>query len=92
MGDYRGPQRVGAFLRYAGAKCKRRLEEVAYRTYVTESLRLKGEGMYISASLRELMEPKPQQTAEQIVAETIKRGGLEVRRESTGFDGEGLGR
>ena len=52
--------------------------------YVTESLRLRGEGRYISASMADILDPKTQQTAEQIVAGVVERGGLEVRRESTG--------
>lgn len=48
-----------AFIRHARAVMKREDEEWAYRHYIARSLQLAPQGMYISRSLRDLLEPIP---------------------------------
>lgn len=55
MGSYTGPRSAVAFLRYARAVADREFKEHAFRLYVTESLRLQGEGKYITSSLDSLI-------------------------------------
>ena len=75
-------------MRYAIARYQSQQRELAYRIYVTECLRIIGEntakmsgGSYITASLADISNPKPvdNRTGEEIVADIIKKAGLEVR-------------
>lgn len=63
------------------ALCADRLREAAYRTYVTDSLRLAPQGMYKARRWADLMEASATaddgRTAEEIVAHVIESGGLE---------------
>ena len=52
--------------------------EEAYRVYVTDSLKLSGEGKYISERFHDLMHPPEEIDAEAIIDDVIERAGLEV--------------
>ena len=57
------------------------LDEYKYRIYVTESLRLQGEGRYMSAKYTELIGlegEKDTRTAEEVAEDIIARHGLKV--------------
>ena len=62
-------------------------ERIAYRAYVTESLRLRGENKYISRSWLDIIDPKPIDTRSvgEIVQDVVKNAGLRFK------DGEDSG-
>lgn len=94
LGDYRGPRTVRAFYRYSEQAVRERRELEAYRLYMTESARLSAQGKYIDSGYLDLFrEPRPQESAEQIVDRVIEMAGLEVmEHEPAGSDGEDRGR
>ena len=47
---------------------------------MTESLRLRGEGKYLTTPYAEIIHPPRQMGAEEIVADIVSRAGLEVVR------------
>ena len=79
-------------MRYATARFLEHNREVAYRIYVTDSLRVIGEnlakspyvgGQYLPKRFSELVYPKAAAAkapadAEAIVADVVKRGGLKL--------------
>lgn len=77
-----------AFMRYVNARYESQERDLAYRIYVTDCLRIISEntakysgGKYVSASLHDILYPKPEdtRTGEEIAADIIRRAGLEVR-------------
>lgn len=78
LGTYRGPMRPLAFVMYAAEDKRRRDEDEAYRVYVAEQLRLHGEGKYLPSSLYDLLHPKEDFDAGQVIESVIERAGLEV--------------
>lgn len=46
--------------------------------YVTESMRLTGEGKYITEKWRDMVHPNPEMDAGAIVSEVIEKCGLKV--------------
>lgn len=68
------------FIRYAVASYSRYQEELDYRYYFTELIRLRAEGKTFGKSLYEMMHPAPvdNRTAEEIAASVIEGAGLEV--------------
>lgn len=82
LGTYRGPMRPLPFVRYAGEILKAKNETELYRAYVTESLRLKGEGMYITNRYIDWIHPELESAADydadQVVDSVIERAGLKV--------------
>lgn len=68
-------------MRYAVASFNRHQEEVGYRHYFTELVRLQGDGKNYGLSLYDLMHPQPtdNRTAEEIAAEVVAMAGLKVK-------------
>lgn len=69
-------------MRYAEQRHRESVEEEAYRLYMAEQERLRGEGKYIPRSLTEILHPRPEYDAEAVKAGVIERAGLEVENES----------
>ena len=75
-------------MRYVVSKYKEQQKEMAYRIYVTECLRVMTEntakqsgGSYIDKPFADFIcnnKPKDERTADEIIADVIKRAGLEV--------------
>jgi hypothetical protein len=63
------------------AKCTEDDERMAYRAYVTESLRLQGENKYIQRSWMDIINPKPvdTRTGDEIALQVIKNAGLHYK-------------
>lgn len=80
LGDYRGPLRADAFIRYAEGRFAREVEEFAYRAYITESIRLYGEGKVIGAKWIDVVrkEKKEKIDPEQTLKHVISKAGLVV--------------
>lgn len=54
------------------------METLDYRYYLTELIRMQGQGQTFSKSLYEMEHPQPEIDPAEIVAEVIKNAGLEV--------------
>lgn len=56
--------------------------DLAYRVYMTDSARLRGEGKYISKRWHDMVRPGKREDAdaEEIIADIASRAGLEVVR------------
>ena len=88
LGEYRGIKKANVFLRYVISKYKEQQKEMAYRTYVTECLRMITEntakqsgGSYINKPFADVIgnsKPKDERTADEIIADISFRAGLEV--------------
>lgn len=76
---------AAAFLGYAKARAAAMAEEKAFRIYVTEALRLRGENKYLTQSWLELITPSQTRdfNADEIVEQVVMRGGLVVTNEPT---------
>lgn len=59
---------------------ERDLETELYRLYVTESLRLRGEGKYLPSRWADWVHPKniPDDDPESVIADLVAAGGLQV--------------
>lgn len=77
MGEYSGPNKVRPFIQYLKARIKRRHEQVVFRAYVSEGVRLAANnvanafgGSTLSCSFASLLEgPKHEtRTAEEIIS------------------------
>lgn len=68
-------------MRYAEALGREADERDAYRHYVAEQLRLKGEGKYVPKRLWDILHPRPDWDAEAVKEGVIARAGLEVEHE-----------
>lgn len=63
-------------------------EERSFRTYITESVRLFGDGKVISVSWEDMLKKAPvdSRTADEIAADVIKNAGLKLKGgEENGF-------
>ena len=83
MGEYKG-NNIKTLLRYALARYTSHQRDMAYRIYVTESLRAIGKGGYIKPHFTDLIKPKKPKTedtrtGEQIAFDVLNRIGIEVR-------------
>ena len=81
LGEYRGPSRAGAFIRYAARIHEEARERRTFHWYVAESLRLQGEGKYVATPWGDLLDRRPDEDAEDIVARVVEDAGLEVTHE-----------
>lgn len=77
LGEYRGPSSFTAFVRYASARLYKEVITRSYRYYVTESLRLMPQMMYMSRSWMDVIsKPREEERdAEEIVDDIISRIG-----------------
>jgi hypothetical protein len=83
MGEHKG-NNIKTFLRYALARYTSHQRDMAYRIYVTESLRAIGKGGYIKPHFADVIKPKKQKaedtrTGEKIAFDVLNRIGIEVR-------------
>lgn len=69
-----------AFVGYALARFRKERETEMFRYYVTESLRLAPQGMYLTTSFDEVLEHVDDEIpdAEEIIAGVVARAGLVV--------------
>ncbi len=67
-------------MRYAEARLEQELLDYAYRVYITDSLKARGEGMRLTERFADLVKQHPvdNRTGEQIAEDIIKRAGIEV--------------
>lgn len=78
LGEYRGPARADAFVAYTVERAKAKRERDAYRSYIADSLHLRGKGMFIGQRLSELMHPKPTCDPDEVLDSIVEGAGLEV--------------
>lgn len=71
LGEYHGPSRFHAFVRYAIAKRRQRSVELAYRVYVTESLRYAPQGMAISKPFLDSITPREDFDPDQVIERVL---------------------
>ena len=67
LGEYRGPSRFHAFVMYALTRRRERAREMAYRVYVTDSLRMAPQGQYLSRRYADLIRPRQEIDADAII-------------------------
>lgn len=62
-------------MRYVRAKCEQDFEEMSYRTYVTEILRLRGENKTLTKSWLDIIDPKPvdNRSGDEIAMDFVQR-------------------
>ena len=60
------------------AKCEQDFEEMSYRTYVTEILRLRGENKTLTKSWLDIIDPKPvdNRSGDEIAVQVLRNTGL----------------
>lgn len=65
-------------MRYVRAKCKQDFEEMSYRTYMTEILRLRGENKTLTKSWLDIIDPKPvdNRSGDEIAVQVLRNTGL----------------
>lgn len=65
-------------MRYVRAKCEQDFEEMSYRTYVTEILRLRGENKTLTKSWLGIIDPKPvdNRSGDEIAVQVLRNTGL----------------
>ena len=75
LGEYRGQSSVKAFVRYLQARYNREIIDRSYKYYVTDSLRLMPQMMYLSDTWRSLVDGtrKPDRSAEEIIDDIASR-------------------
>ena len=75
LGEYRGPLVARTFVRYCVAKYNDRIMELSYRAYVTESLRLAPQMMYLTGRWIDTIYGKGRddRSADEIVDDVIGR-------------------
>lgn len=83
MGEYKG-NNIKTLMRYALARYTSHQRDMAYRIYVTETLRAMSKGGYINTSFADVIKPKKQlpedtRTGEEIAFDVLQRLGIEVR-------------
>lgn len=73
---------LALFLRYCQARHEREDEERSWRVYMSDQAALTPQHKYIKQPWREIVgsarKPVDRRTAEEIVADVVKAGGLEV--------------
>lgn len=82
MGEYAGVKRARPFLRYCLARHEREDEERSWRVYMSDQAALTPQNKFIKKPWREIVgsarKPVDRRSAEEIVADVVKAGGLEV--------------
>lgn len=67
LGDYRGPSRFHAFVMWSVARSRQRAKETAFRVYVTDSLQMAPQGMYLSRRYADALAPKQEIDVDAII-------------------------
>lgn len=83
IGEYVGPKRADMLVMYAVARRSVIYEEMLYRHYSTELVRLWHKGMTFSQGYLEYRSPRPTETraAEDIIADVTARAGITLEDE-----------
>ena len=83
--EYRGPRNAKTFMRYCCAKINIEQKRETYRIYVTDALKTIVEntarfagGMRLDVRYVDLFKTQDNRTADEIVADVIKKAGLVV--------------
>jgi len=71
LGEYRGPSRFHAFVMYALERRKQRMQELSYRIYVTDSLRMAPQGQYMSRRYADVIKPRQEIDADAIIEHVL---------------------
>lgn len=79
LGDYRGPARADAWVRYAVSLLKTRMEERSFRMRVAESVRLYPQGMYLADPWRPIAEKKRDFDADAIMERVLAQHGPDAQ-------------
>lgn len=80
IGEYRGPKRADSLIRYAVALFARHQDELGYRFYVSELLRMNAEGRTWDMSYLEYRdyEPPEDKPVEEIISEVAASAGITI--------------
>lgn len=82
LGEYVGVPRVRPFCRYLRARYNAIKREHKFQVYVTEQVRLSGEGKYLPYTFESLLEPaQEQESGDEIALRVIQKIGMEVLHE-----------
>nr|DAH78808.1 MAG TPA: hypothetical protein [Caudoviricetes sp.] len=81
LGDYRGPRNARVFRAYCEGRFARESEEYLYRVYVTESIKMQGEGKCPSRSWADMARPRKEVAIDprETICRITKGAGLEAR-------------
>ena len=77
LGIYAGPKKFTALINFIAAERHAYFEEYVYRWYVSESLRLQGEGKYLTSPMLDLLKPKEDFDVDEVIEHVISRAGGE---------------
>lgn len=83
IGEYVGPVRADTLVRYAMARRSVIYDELLYRHYATELVRLGHNGMTFSRGYLDYRSPRPTENraAEDIIADVTARAGITLEGE-----------
>lgn len=63
-------------MRYVMAKAEQEQRDHTYRMFVTESLRLQGEGKYITCKYNDLVKPRNEDDGQEVIEEVFENLNL----------------
>lgn len=66
-------------MRYTIAKYEKDAKLSVYRTYISESLRLIPQNLYLKLSLAEMLKPKKEINPQKVVDDLVKKGAIKVK-------------
>lgn len=78
-----GTPRLDVFARYCLARFKREKQELAFRVYMTDAVRLIPQSQYPASRYWELINPPEQIDPEQVISDVASRAGLVITGELT---------
>lgn len=70
--------RARVFVRYFEARMREEADEMVFRTYVAESMRLGPQGKFLKVRWHDLVRPPKRQDPNEILADVADRGGLTI--------------
>lgn len=72
LGEYRGPSHFHAFLMFCAARNKQRNVELAYRSYVCDSLQAGAQGLYLTRRFVDLITPRKEMDVDEIIEHVVR--------------------
>lgn len=81
LGSYQGPKRADIFIKCAVAEQATIIEELRFRQYVTDSIRLQAEQKYIPQRWIDMVSPHSEKEIDpnEIVKKLVEKAGLVVK-------------
>lgn len=78
LGEYRGPKRADTLIRYAVSRFALIQDELGYRFYLSELLRLQAQGKTFGKSYLEMRDSEPQEErgVDEIIADVVESSGI----------------